>query len=77
MVLREILAIVGVGIVIGLLIGIAATILLRSQFYGLSAVELPVLVPVTAGMLTVSMLVAYFSARPWITVDPMEAVRHI
>src|SRR5690242_12252453 len=62
MVLRETLSVVVVGISMGLLIGIA-TILLRSQFYGLSTVELPVLVPVTVGMIFVSLLVAYLSAR--------------
>jgi len=32
--------------------------------------------PVAAGMEGVSILVAYLSGKPWITVDPMEAVRH-
>jgi len=35
-----------------------------------------VLLPVSAAMLAVSLLVAYLSAKPWITIDPMEAVRH-
>ena len=27
--------------------------------------------------LAIALLVAYFSAKPWITVNPMEAVRHV
>ena len=50
--------------------------LAQSQFYGLVAVEWTVLLPVAAGMLGISLLVAWVSARTWVTVDPMEAVRH-
>jgi len=76
MVLRQTLLITGVGTAIGILLGIAATMLLRSQFYGVSAVEWTVLVPVSLTMLAVSALVAWLCARSWITIDPMEAVRH-
>lgn len=76
MILRQTLMIVGAGVAIGVLLGVGATVLLRSQFYGISAGEWIVLVPVSAGMLAISTVVAYFSARPWIAVDPMEAVRH-
>jgi ABC-type antimicrobial peptide transport system permease subunit len=50
--------------------------MLRSQFYEVSAVEWTVLAPVSAAMLAVALIVAYLSARPWITINPMEAVRH-
>ncbi len=76
MVLRQTLSITGVGTAIGILLGVGATALLRSQFYGVSAVEWTVLVPVTLAMLAISALVAYLCARSWITIDPMEAVRH-
>jgi predicted permease len=76
LILRQTLVIAGSGIAAGILLGIAVTVLLRSQFYGISAVEWAVLVPVSAGMLAISLLVAYLSARAWLTVDPMEAVRH-
>jgi putative ABC transport system permease protein len=76
MVLRQTLLITGVGTAIGILLGVGATVLLRSQFYGVSAVEWTVLVPVTFAMLAVSAVVAYICARSWITIDPMEAVRH-
>ena len=76
MVLRQTLLITAVGTAIGIALGVGATVLLRSQFYGVSAVEWTVLVPVAAAMLGVSALVAYLCARSWITIDPMEAVRH-
>jgi len=76
MVLRQTLLITGVGTAIGILLGVGATVLLRSQFYGVSAVEWTVLFPVTFAMLAVSALVAWLCARSWITIDPMEAVRH-
>ena len=49
---------------------------LLTQFYEIGAVEWTVLLPVSAIMLGVALMVAYLSARPWITIDPMEAVRH-
>ncbi|MGA3202772.1 MAG: FtsX-like permease family protein, partial [Bryobacteraceae bacterium] len=76
MVLRQTLLIAGSGIAIGLLLGVGATLMLRSQFYEVSAVEWTVLAPVSAAMLAVALIVAYLSARPWITINPMEAVRH-
>jgi predicted permease len=76
MILRETLKITGAGVIIGTVLGIGATMLLRSQLYGIAVVEWSVLVPVAAVMLVVSLLVAYISARPWVAIDPMEAVRH-
>jgi ABC-type antimicrobial peptide transport system permease subunit len=75
--LRQTFVIAGSGIATGLLLGVAVTIVLRSQFYGIGALEWAVLVPVSAAMLAISLLVAYLSAKAWITVDPMEAVRHV
>jgi hypothetical protein len=76
MVLRQTLFIVGIGVSIGILLGVGITMALQSQFYAIRTVEWTVLVPVGAGMLAVSLLVAYISALPWIKVNPMEAVRH-
>jgi Mg/Co/Ni transporter MgtE len=74
--LRQVLPIAGMEVAIGILLGVGATILLRSRFYQIGAVEWSVLIPVSAAMLAVSLGVAYFSAMPWINADPMEAVRH-
>jgi ABC-type antimicrobial peptide transport system permease subunit len=76
MVLRQTMIIAGAGIALGSLLGIGGTILFRDQFYGISAVEWAVLLPVSAVMMALSLLIAYLSARPWITINPMEAVRH-
>ena len=76
MVLRQTVLIAGAGIAIGILLGVGASMLLRSQFYEVRAVEWTVLVPVSAAMLALALLVAYLSARPWIAIDPMESVRH-
>ena len=76
MVVRQTLMVAGAGVVVGILLGIGATMLLRSLLYGISPVEATVLFPVGGAMLALSPLIAYLSARPWIAIDPMEAVRH-
>jgi predicted permease len=76
MVVRHTLLVAGAGVGLGLLLGVGATMLLRSQFYQIRTVEWTVLVPVSLAMLALSSVVAYFSARPWLTINPMEAVRH-
>jgi len=73
---RQTLAVAGTGVGIGILAGIGGTVVFQSQFYGIGAVEWSVLIPVGAAMLVLSLVVAYFSARRWITADPMDAVRH-
>jgi ABC-type antimicrobial peptide transport system permease subunit len=64
------------GVLIGLLLGIAATTLFNAQFYGVRPVELAVLIPVALLMLLISMAIAYAAARRWINASPMDAVRH-
>lgn len=76
MILRQTVRTTGAGIGVGILLGIVATIVLRSQFYGIGFIEWTVLVSVGGGMLGVSLLVASLSAAPWLRIDPMEAVRH-
>ncbi|MGC1088680.1 MAG: ADOP family duplicated permease, partial [Candidatus Acidiferrum sp.] len=74
--LRQTAIISAVGVSIGLLLGIAATILFRSQFYEIHAVELHVLIPVALAMTLVSTAIAFLAAWPWIKVSPLEAIRH-
>jgi hypothetical protein len=76
MIVRHTLLVAGTGVGIGLLLGVGTTLLLRSQFYQVRAVEWTVLVPVSLAMLAVCSAVAYFSAKPWLSINPMEAVRH-
>jgi putative ABC transport system permease protein len=75
--LRQTAIIAGFGVLIGLLLGIAATIIFNSQFYGIHPVELQVLIPVALLIVLLSMAIAYAAARPWINGSPMDAVRHI
>jgi putative ABC transport system permease protein len=76
MVLRQTAMVAGAGIVIGVLLGVGATVALRSQLYRIGTVEWTVLLPVSMAMMALSLAMAYLSARPWLKVDPMEAVRH-
>ncbi len=76
MVLRQTSFVAGSGVILGILIGVGGTAIFRSQLYGISAIELSVLIPVGAAMLVVSLAVAYFSAKPWLKISPMEAIRH-
>ena len=76
MIVRHTLGVAGAGVGIGLLLGVGTTVLLKSQFYQVRAVEWTVLLPVSLAMLAVSSMVAYFSAKPWLRINPMEAVRH-
>jgi putative ABC transport system permease protein len=74
--LRQTAIIAGVGISVGLILGVVATSMLKAQFYGVHAVEPRVLVPVAIIMMLVAMAIAYIAARPWITINPIVAVRH-
>lgn len=76
MVLRQTSHVVGAGIAAGALCSVPATLMARTYFYGIGPIEWSVLIPVSAGMLALSLLIAYFSARPWLNADAMEAVRH-
>jgi predicted permease len=76
MILRQTMVVAGAGVAIGSLLGVGGTILFRSELYGISAVEWTVMAPVGTGMIIASLAIAYVSARPWIRIDPMDAVRH-
>jgi putative ABC transport system permease protein len=77
MVLKRTALIAGVGVVAGTALGIAATVLLRSQFFGIRVVEWYVLAPVAVSMILLAAVVAMAAARPWMRMNPMEAVRHV
>jgi predicted permease len=76
MVLRQTALVVGAGVVVGISLGMAGSVALRSELYQIGAVEWIVLIPVGLAMLALSLVIAYVSARPWLSTDPMEAVRH-
>lgn len=76
MVFRQTLLVSGSGTLVGILVGVGATMFLRSQFYGIGSVEWSVLVPVAVGMLALCFTITYLSARSYTKVDPLETIRH-
>jgi predicted permease len=76
LVMRDVAAILGVGLAAGLCISVAAMGLLQKMVFGLSARD-PLTITVSAAMLCAAALVAgYLPARRAATVDPMVALRH-
>ena len=76
MVLRESLALVGLGFAIGIPAALAASRLIRTMLYGLTPTN-----PATIGaafliLLATSTAAAYIPARRAASVDPMTALRH-
>ena len=76
MILGQTLAVVGAGVAVGLGMGIAASTLLRSQFYGVHRVEWSALAPVAIAMTLVACAIAHFAARGAVHADPMDTLRH-
>jgi len=75
MVLREALTITVIGIGIGLPVGVAAARLIRSQLFGVSAVE-PASLSVAIVMLVLTALVAsWVPARRAAAVAPVDALK--
>lgn len=76
LVFRRTMAVAGTGVTLGLVLGVAAAALFRSQFFGTHAIEWTVLAPVGMSMAAVSLAIAWAAARRWTRMSPMEAVRH-
>src|SRR5579864_8458250 len=76
MVVRRSSIVAGIGVAAGSMLGVGITLLFEDQFFGIRALEWRVLAPVAAGMILLAALIAIFAARPWIRMNPMEAVRH-
>jgi macrolide transport system ATP-binding/permease protein len=76
MILQQTTAVTAVGVGLGIICGIIATAVVRSQLYGIHSVEWTVFLAVAFTMGLMTMLTAYSAARPWMRADPMESVRH-
>jgi predicted permease len=77
LILRQAAVVGAVGIGFGLAAGIGGTTLVASWLYGIRPVEGTVLAGVGLAMMTMTLLMAYSAARPWLRVDRLRAVRHI
>jgi macrolide transport system ATP-binding/permease protein len=76
MILRQTIVVTATGVCLGILGGVIASTLVRSQLYGIHPVEWNVFLAVGLTMGVMTILTAYSAARPWIEADPMESVRH-
>jgi len=76
MFLRQTAIMAGAGVSVGLILGIAATSIFKSQLFRISTLELHVLIPVAVAMMTVALAICYAAARPWILMSPLDAVHH-
>lgn len=76
MILGQTIVVTAAGVGLGILGGVIASTLVRSQLYGIHPVEWNVFLAVGLTMGVMTVLTAYSAARPWIEADPMESVRH-
>ncbi len=77
LILRQTSIITAIGIILGIAGGVAASVLARSLLYQIQPVEWFVLFGVGLSMIAMTLAAAYSAARPWVRVDPMQAVRHV
>jgi predicted permease len=77
LVLRQTSAITAIGIVLGIAGGVGASILARDFLYQIQPVEWVVFFGVALTMIAMTLATAYSAARPWMRVDPIQAVRHV
>lgn len=76
MILRQTTVVTTAGVCVGIVGGITAGALVRSQLYGIRPMEWGVFFAVALAMGVMTTLTAYSAARPWLRADPIESVRH-
>jgi predicted permease len=76
MVLRESLALVGVGVAVGLLMAFAATRFISSQLYGVTPTDPATITAVTIVLAAVAVFAGYIPAHRATKVDPLVALRY-
>jgi macrolide transport system ATP-binding/permease protein len=63
------------GVVIGVPVGVAATRLIRSQLFGVGAIDLPSLSIAIVVLVATAIVASYLPARRAAKVGPLEALR--
>lgn len=76
MILGQTLAVTAIGIGCGVLLGIAVSTFLRSQLFGVRAVEWFAIAPVAIAMAMVATFTALIGAWRAVHLDPMDTLRH-
>jgi putative ABC transport system permease protein len=76
MIMRQSLAIVGIGLLAGIIGGLAVTRLMSSLLYGVSAHDASIYAIVTIVLSVAALVATYFPARRAMAVDPMVALRY-
>jgi putative ABC transport system permease protein len=76
MVLRQSMTLVIIGIAIGFLVALAATRLMTTLLYGVSANDISIYAVVIAVLSAAAFLASYVPARRAMKVDPMVALRY-
>jgi len=76
MILRQSFAVIGIGLLAGLLGGLAVTRLMSSLLYGVSPTDLSIYAIVTILLSGAALIATYFPARRAMSVDPMVALRY-
>jgi putative ABC transport system permease protein len=75
MLLRQAMGVVGLGVVLGLVLGVAAAQFIRGQLHGVSTVDPMILGIVALVVMSVGALAAYVPAHRGSRADPMVALR--
>jgi ABC-type antimicrobial peptide transport system permease subunit len=76
MIMRQSFAVIGVGLVAGIIGGLVVTRLMSSVLYGVSPNDLSIFGLVTILLSGAALVATYFPARRAMAVDPMVALRY-
>ena len=76
MILRQSFTVIGIGLLAGLLGGLAVTRLMSSLLYGVSPTDLSIYAIVTVLLSAAALVATWFPARRAMTVDPIVALRY-